>query len=312
VLGKDINSPEAVAAGIELPYPGFTGTVAQALRPYPQYNAINEKVQTPGHSTYHALQERLQKGYSNGMSFLVTYTWSKTITDSLSQFSGFGANPLDTAQRRRERQVLGANGDGAGGPHIINIAGTYELPIGPGKKFLNQSPVLGRVLGGWGASGVLTYAQGLPLPIGGGSPNPIFNNRTRPNLVPGVNQKLYKGGKFNPYTDRYVNPTAFSDAGPYVLGNAPPALPQLRGFLFSNESLSLLKNTKIRDTTNLELRIDMFNAFNRVVFGNPNMDFNQVSCTTPSEDGACNGAFGKVSSQANAPRQVQFAVRLSF
>jgi hypothetical protein len=56
----------------------------------------------------------------------------------------------------------------------------------------------------------------------------------------------------------------------------------------------------------------MFNAFNRVVFGNPNMDFNQVSCTTPSEDGACNGAFGKVSSQANAPRQVQFAVRLSF
>ncbi|OJV40277.1 MAG: hypothetical protein BGO25_03795 [Acidobacteriales bacterium 59-55] len=313
VLSKDINSPEAVAAGIELPYPGFQGTVAQALRPYPQYNAINEKVQTPGHSSYHSLQERLQKGYSNGMTLLVTYTWSKTITDSLSQFSGFGAYPQDTAQRRRERQVLGANADGAGGAHVLNIASTYELPIGPGKKFLNQSPILGRVLGGWGASGVLTYSQAAPLPIGGGTPNPIFNGSTRPNIVPGVNQKLYKGGKFNPYTDRYVNPTAFSDAGAFALGNAPPTLPQLHGFMFANESLSLLKNTKIRDTANLELRIDAFDAFNRVVFGRPNMDFSQVSCgTTPSENGACNGAFGKVNSQANAPRQVQFGVRLSF
>ena len=131
VLSADINSPEAVAAGILPPYAGFTGTVAQALRPYPQYQTINEKVQTPGHSTYHSLQERLQKGYSNGMSVLVTYTWSKTITDSVSQFSAFGAYPLDTAQRRREKQVLGSSADGAAGAHVINIAGTYELPIGP-------------------------------------------------------------------------------------------------------------------------------------------------------------------------------------
>src|SRR5581483_7438905 len=87
LLYADINSPAAAAAGITPPYPGFTGTVAQALRPFPQFLTITEETQTPGHSSYNSLQIRAQKEYSNGVNFIVSYTWGKTITDGIDQFS---------------------------------------------------------------------------------------------------------------------------------------------------------------------------------------------------------------------------------
>jgi len=301
VLNADINSPQAAAAGITSPYPGFTGTVQQALRPFPQFLTINAKTQTPGHSNYHSLQMRAQKDYSNGMTLLVSYTWSKSITDGLDQFSPFFAMPLDTAQRRRERQVLGANVNGGGGPHALSIAGSYELPIGPGKPYLNKGGIVGVFSGGWGVAGVASYNAGAPLPISGGSPNPIFNGQSRPNLVPNVTQKG-KSSNFNPFTDYYVNSAAFSDAGAFALGNAPPTLPQLRSFALYNENISAIKRTKLHEGVNFELRADFFNAFNRVAFGLPDMNFSDVT----------SGGFGKIGSQANSPRVIQFGARVDF
>jgi hypothetical protein len=236
------------------------------------------------------------------MTFLVSYTWSKSITDGLDQFSPFFAMPLDTAQRRRERQVLGANTNGGGGPHALSIAGSYELPVGPGKPFLNKGGVAGVFTGGWGVAGVLSYDAGAPLPISGGSPNPIFNGQSRPNVVPHANQKAYSGGKFNPFTDYYVNSAAFRDAGPFALGNASPTLPQLRGFAYYNENISAIKRTKLWESTNFEIRADFFNAFNRVVFGTPDMNFSDVT----------SGGFGKIGSQANSPRVIQLGARIDF
>jgi hypothetical protein len=313
VLLADINSPAAAAAGIKLPYPGFTGSVAQALRPFPQFQYIEARTQTPGHSNYHSLQERLQKNYSNGMTFLVSYTWSKNIADSLDQFSTFSSTPLDTAQRRRERQVIGDNANGAAGGQNVAISTTYELPIGPGKALLNNSPVLGRVLGGWGVTGILQYSQRAPIAVSGGSTNPIYNNISRPNLVPGQPFKLYHGGKFHPATDRYLNPEAFSDAGQFALGDAPPTIASITPFLYLNENLGLVKETRIREGVNLELRAEAFNAFNRTVFGPPDQNYTQVNCNSPTAvKPACYANFGNVTSQTNAPRQLQFAARFKF
>lgn len=73
LLYADINSSAAAAAGIAPPYAGFTGTVAQALRPFPQFLTITEETQTPGHSSYNAFQMRAQKEYSSGVNFIVSY-----------------------------------------------------------------------------------------------------------------------------------------------------------------------------------------------------------------------------------------------
>jgi Carboxypeptidase regulatory-like domain/TonB dependent receptor len=317
VLTDDINSPAAEAAGITPPYPGFTGTVAQALRPYPQFLQISDRVQIEGHSNYHSLQMRAQKEYSNGLNFLVSYTWAKNIADGIDQFSTFQAMPLDTAQLGRERQVLGANASGAAGPQVLSIAGSAELPIGPGKPFLNHGKGIGRLTGGWGISGVLSYGDGAPLPIANpismsqlgqevftqsGTQNPIFNGQSRPNLVPSQQIKLWHGGKFNPSTQYYVNSAAFSDAGAFALGDAPPTLPQARAFPTYNENISAMKTTKLRESLNFEFRADFFNAFNRVIFGLPDMNFSDVAT----------GAFGRVSSQSNSPRVIQFGGRFVF
>ena len=89
-LGNDLNAdigcvsngtcPLAIAAGVRLPYAGFTGPISQALRPFPQFDGINSNVQETGNSSYHALQVRLQKYYSNGVSLIVAYTASKNLT----------------------------------------------------------------------------------------------------------------------------------------------------------------------------------------------------------------------------------------
>ena len=86
LLYADASSPEAASAGIKVPYPGFAGSVAQALRPYPQFSTINDFYQPTGFGVYHSFQVRLQKRYSNGLSFLGAYTLSKNIGAEAGQY----------------------------------------------------------------------------------------------------------------------------------------------------------------------------------------------------------------------------------
>src|SRR5438128_2760288 len=81
LLNADINSAQAISSGIRAPYAGFTGTVSQALRPYPQHLGINGITSAIGNSVYHAAQFKAQKQFSSGLSFLVGYTISKALTD---------------------------------------------------------------------------------------------------------------------------------------------------------------------------------------------------------------------------------------
>ena len=89
VLQSNITSPAAVAAGIQRPYPSFNGSVAQALRPYPQYLDIHTREghgDKSGHSSYHAWIAKLEKRYSGGLMLNTSYVFSKLITDSDSYY----------------------------------------------------------------------------------------------------------------------------------------------------------------------------------------------------------------------------------
>ena len=146
-LLADIGSPQAAAAGISRPYPGFTGSVAQALRPYPQYTTIQDMYQPTGYNQYHALQMRLQKRYSGGLSFLGAYTLSKNIgvpgADTFGDTAGGGGlMAIDTYNRRLEKTVV-ANDQ----THVFVFSWNLELPFGRGKKFLSgMNPVVDKVL----------------------------------------------------------------------------------------------------------------------------------------------------------------------
>lgn len=200
-LTKDVSClsngtcPKASAAGVKLPYTGFTGSISQALRPFPQYGDFNQEDNsfTPdrtGNSTYHAMQLQLDKRISQGLSFLVSYSVSKNLTDADSSgpgVSGFtGTNEFigqNSYNRRAEKAVSELDT-----PQSLVASLFYELPVGRGKKYLNKGGVTEVVAGGWFVSAIGSYHSGNPTevygPCGGTAGDVLFAAVTLP-VLPG-------------------------------------------------------------------------------------------------------------------------------
>ena len=222
------------ATGHHVPFAGFESlldggaTLGQALRPTPQYTfesgidangSQNRRFyEGTGKSSYHALQLKLEKRFSQGLSFLTAYTWSKTLTDAESQFSefsGFVENPYN----RKAEKSYSINDY----PHNLVVNYLFDLPFGPGKKFAKAGGAAGKLVGGWKIAGIQQYQSGGPSIIVNPSLyNPLFPLEgsygwiTRPNVVPGVPQKsaAVLAGHFDPNRDTLINPAAFETAAP--------------------------------------------------------------------------------------------------
>jgi hypothetical protein len=301
LLNADINSEAARNAGIPIPYPGFRGSVGQALRSYPQYTNINNYFQPTGWSTYHALQVRVQKRYAAGLSFQVAYTLSKTLVSGPG-YTGFGddaanARPLDTANREIEKRLAPFDA-----PHNLIFTWGYELPFGRGKPVLGSAGgLVNALVGGWQVNAIHRYVSGTPIGVGGGPVIPLFNGGNRPDRVPGSRARSdVPAGEFDPAVHVYLNLDAFSQPASFTFGNAAPTYEDMRTFAFLNEDLSVLKSIPIVEQHRLEFRAEFFNVLNRVVFGGPNANVN-----TPA-------AFGRIGGQANSPRSIQFGLKYIF
>jgi hypothetical protein len=305
LLGKDF-ATEGPALGIPAPYPGFltdfpTGNLLQALRPYPQYANIFNNFDDNGSSLYHALQVQVEKRYTNGLAFLVSYNLSKMMSNTNSGFTSFAANSLNKDNQKAEWSI-----DNNDQTNMISIAGTYELPFGKGRTFLNKGGITNVILGGWQISPILTYATGSPLFSGTGGAvyvagDPLGNGCApcnRANVVSTSNMlfsysNVYKGLPV-------INKADFSDPGPWALGNQPRVLSQLRNPWNFNENIALAKYFPIGERVRLKLEIEYFNVLNRVLFGSPNENFNDPN-------------FGLViNSQNNSPRQGQGFLQINF
>ena len=292
LLTQPFNSSAAIAAGITSPYSGFTGSVAQALRPYPQYTTISRLNNTAGNSTYNALQVQLQHQFSAGLSLMVSYTWSKWLTDAEAGEGWYDSGPLNNYNRKLEKSLSQTDI-----PQNVTISYVYELPIGKGKP-VNTTGVLNAFVGGWQISGTHRYQSGYPLGIGVNNTLPIFSGQ-RPVCYAGVNPYASYSGRFDPGKDVYINPAAFGTPAPFTFGDCPRTLPNLRGFPFFNEDFALSKHIRYWERLDPELRFEVFNAFNRVIFSNPATNIS-------------NTGFGKVGGQANQPRLAQVGLHLRF
>src|ERR1022692_504583 len=141
-LGLPVNSAAAVAAGVAIPYPNFLNdfgsgaTVLQALRPFPQFASIFNNFDDSGSAFYNALQVQLEKRFSAGLGFLVSYNLSRMMSNTNSGFSSFANVALNRNNQKAEWSI-----DNNDQPQMISIAGTYELPIGKGKPLLNDKGV---------------------------------------------------------------------------------------------------------------------------------------------------------------------------
>ncbi len=297
LLYNNIDSPEARAA-IGSPWSGFSSamggnaTVRQALRPFPQFLTVRNDIQPTGNSTYHAMQLKVQKRFSKGLSFLTSYTLSKTLSDADQVgFSTFAAGARDTAHRSLEKGLTSEDR-----PHNLSLNFIYELPTPQG-----MSGAARKILGGWQIGTIYQYRSGTPLSIGGGPPLPLFGGPNRPNRVAG--QSVLAGvdpGSFDPATDRYLNAGAFSQPAAFTIGNGARREPSARGFSFFNTDFNIVKRVHFDETKNLEFRWEAFNLFNQVVFGGPASNVNSLA------------GYGTVGGQANVRRIIQFGLKLNF
>jgi hypothetical protein len=184
---------------------------------------------------------------------------------------------------------------------------TYELPIGKGKKFLAGNNVFANyVFGGWGISGIQTYAAGTPLGF-------VTNGRLattgdglalsqpglRPDVVLGISPtKHLSCHGFDPATDVFLNRAAFIDPAPFTFGNAPRLSSNARSCAASNENVSVMKWTPITEKVRLRFGVDLFNILNRRNLGGPDTNIDDLS-------------FGRISS-AGPGRTVQLHMKLAW
>ena len=292
VLQADINSDVARNAGIPVPYPGFVGNVAQALRAYPQYQQIQWRGVPTGESQYHALELVLERHFSAGLQFRVGYTYSRLRNNGAESAQGDnGIN--DRVQNPANPLESSLSGDDT--PHVLLSGFTWEVPYGK-----NATGIKKAVLGDWNIAGVLRYESGRPLNIVmandlGGF---LFNSQKRPNRVGGTDA-VNSISNFDPNADRYFNSAAWTDPGPLQFGNAPRNDGTVRSFAIASEDINLFKVFPLQNDMKLRFEAMFGNIFNRTLFCDPNTNWSA-------------GSFGSVNTQCNQPRSIQLALRFDF
>jgi hypothetical protein len=143
-------------------------------------------------------------------------------------------------------------------------------------------------------NGIVTLESGLPLSMSANNTAGLFGARTQPNSAGRSGKKT---GRVQDRLDAYFDRTAYLQPAPFTFGNLSRFLPDIRNHGVNNWDLSFFKQFQIREKYNLQFRSEFFNAFNRARFGGPN-----TSVTS--------NQAGVITSQANIPRQIQFALKL--
>ncbi len=291
---------------------------SQGGLPFPDFGQGSSYAQTIGNSYYHGLQTTIEKRFAQGLNFLATYTYSKTRTDAVDLLNG-GSN---AGYRAPDVPGVGIHYDyGLADFDIRNVfhfSGGYELPFGPGKRFLANPGVAQKVFGGWQVNTSVVLQGGQPItfscPTGTSSGSGCYDF-----LVPG--QPLKRGLHIdsNGKLSFFGNPAAFSQPTPCAalpcplstLGGAPD---QVAGPPFKRMDFSLFKEMKLTERFRLEFRSEFFNIFNHPNFNAPNFGGNGV-VAVPGSGNFLDSTFGEIGSTRDAPydpRQIQFGLKLYY
>ena len=277
--------------------------LGQLMKKYPQYISLTMFLppwKGPNQDDFHNHFESMQFAYkkaAHDVTVQVAYTLSKNLTNVDSFESGF-LGPSVGYQNNYDLQgekSLSAEDV----THRLVTGWVYELPVGRGKRFAaGANNSVNKIVGGWEVSGVMTYSTGFPLgqlfvtPDNTGS----FGGSNRSDLIgnPCLSTSRPRGDRI----DHWVNDKAFAFPAPFTFGSSPRTLPSCRMDGAKNFDISIIKHITL-ERLRIEFRTEMFNAFNRPQFMQPNMTYGS-------------GQFGQVTTQENLPRVIQFGLKLHF
>ncbi len=312
ILSEDQNTPAAlVCPAAECPANVPSGTVF-----YPTTKLSNPQLTnstswvSQGISNYNALEVDVRHQLSHGLQMRGVYTWAKNLDDGSAWNTSVSSNTPAFVSYPGNPKVdySRAATDIA---HAAALHGSWELPIGKGKRFLaNSYPAFLQAASGWTVNGILTVQGGFPFsPQLGYNPtgNGDSRNPARPQLDPN-----YQGTLRSKSVSRWFDPTAYAAPIPGTFGNA--GRDSLAGPGLTDMDLSLLKNLAFKERFHGEFRAEFFNIANHSNFTTPNavVYSSGPTPTKPNAEALLSPTAGLITGTATTSRQVQFALKILF
>ena len=328
--------PAGITTGPGCPYGTYVTSTAPACYPFADFGGGSYNA-TYGVSGYHSLQTKLEQQFANGLTFLLTYTYSKTMTNAGDLLNGGSTGGL----RAYAVPGLGPKFDISPADfdlrNVIHFSGGYELPFGKGKAYVNRGGAADAILGGWSTNWILTLQGGQPINFGcptGTTSGLGCNDLLIPGQSKGLSLKIdTRGGYHVPFwgnaaalgqpcqlggTDlTALTPIPDSPSGcvplsgAAALGTTPGQIP---GPGFHRLDFSLFKAFQLTERFSMQFRSEFFNILNHPNFNAPNFGGNGVNSIGGSGD-FNSPTFGAIGSTRDAPfdpRQIQFALKLYY
>ena len=323
VTGQAIttNTPAATNLALRAPYQGVeVGSFLQ--------------IQSTAQSTYNSLQMSLTRRLSNGLQFLASYTYARSIDNA--------SGGSDSAGEVRDTINIGGNQlDNRANRGVSDFDRTHRFVLSylwdlPRPAFAARSTAGRLLFSNWQVAGIVTAMSGLPIDIIDGGAGSFYglsggnNALVRPSWAPGATisaatSNIPAGYFFNPIafvrpivlTGKVIpssNGLATAGATGTDFGNVGRNV--LRGPGQTNVDFSVIKRLPIGESKNIELRAEFFNLFNHVNFANPISNVSAVPATSIDPNSGqiigSPGDFGRIISTSNNPRLIQFALKLNF
>ena len=274
--------------------------------PNPIFNSIQARIYT-GWSNYNALQVRVQKRYSYGLSFQVNYAWSRLLDTGTGGGHGSGVDIYQNAYNPAVNYGLADSN----ATHTLAGQIVYEVPFGKGRQYAFHG-LVDQVVGGWRVSSVFQWHSGVPF-------TPIIQNSIADGIDPGLAPSLSAGSKLyptlvgnpsvsNPTPGQWFNPAAFANPAPGTFGNT--GRNTLIGPGFTDVDISLGKTFPLHwERIRLDIRADAYNAFNHVNYANPDANVGYTSGVLA--DPTAGRITGPAGGNGNM-RIIQLGARLTF
>ena len=254
-------------------------------------------------SNYHSMQAKLNKRFRKGITFLAAYTWSHALAEASNDFNNENTDEIDPELGAFVFRRIKVNAD-FDVRHRFTFSGSYDLPFGKGKQFgSNWNSVVNTFLGNWRLNMISTFQSGQPFTVKGR--NNQLPNRICDGNLPSSERTI----------DRWYDTDCFVEtADVNVKGNAPPNIIWGPGLM--NFDFGLHKEFKFNERFKLQLRGEVFNAFNKVNLIGPALvgTVNSFTFVTnpKNQAGVRQNPSGQAITRVRDMRSLQFGARLYF
>ena len=287
---------------------GFSGATPIVTFPYANLNtqvqavggagqhSFLELATNDGNTDYEGLEMNVQREFSHGLAYQVSYTWSHNMADFVDNLTG-GSTPQNAYDYAHEMSNSAQDVR-----HRAVGSATWVLPVGQGGLVMNNGSTAAKLIGGWQANAIVSLQTGIPFDVTAPDVSDTGSNHAAyPNCVGDAfsgaskDPSQYAGSKA---PGAYIDIKAFAMPSLGTFGSCRPRA--WHGPGIEETDLSLFKSFSLGEARKLEFRAEFFNAFNHPSFANPSANISEP------------GAFGKSTATTTNPRQIQFVGKFYF